>query len=216
MEVEIKENKSKTTVKKLIRKILKNKIGRIICLVLVAVIVIITVMLCLNNWKSKVNTTSLISTLQKSSELTTAKLTFRGLAEYEDSGIKILNRADYKVLFKATARIGIDIEKVDIDKDLIRKNIIVKIPKATVLDVKIHTGKDDMIFYDEAFALFNLDEKEDQNTLIELAEKSAMKEIQEMGSLKMADDQSAALIKGILANAVPDGYEIIVKQHEEP
>lgn len=210
MNVEIKEKKN--FVKKSVGKILKNKTGRIIFLVLVAAIIVSIAMLCLNKWKPKVDTTSLLATLQESSELTTAKLTFRGLAEYEDTGIKILNRADYKALFRATARIGIDVKKVKIDKDPIGKNIIVRIPKATVLDVKIHTGKDDMVFYDENFALFNFDEKEDQNAMIELAEKAAMKEIQEMGSLKMADDQAATLIKGILANAIPRGYEIIVKQ----
>ena len=198
--------------KELISKIFKSKIGRITSLVLVTTIVVATVMLCLNKWKPKVDTTSLISTLQESSELTTAKLTFRGLAEYEDTGIKILSRADYKMLFRATARIGIDIKKVEIDKEPIGKSIIVRIPKATVLDVKIHTGKDDIIFYDEDFALFNFNEKEDQNAMIELAEKSAINEIQEMGSLKMADDQAATLVKGILANVIPDGYKIVVKQ----
>lgn len=192
-------------------KIFKNKIGRIISVVLIVTVVVITVMLCINKWNPKVDTTALIATLQESSELTTAKLTFRGLAEYEDTGIKILNRADYKMLFRATARIGIDIKEVQIDREIMGKSIIVRIPKATVLDVKIHTGKDDIVFYDEEFALFNVDEKEDQNAMIELAEKSAIKEIQEMGSLKMANDQAAALIKGILANAIPDGYKIVVK-----
>ena len=199
-------------VKDLVVKIFKNKTSRIISIVLIAIILLTTTMLCLNNYKPKVDTNSLIATLQESSELTTAKLTFRGLAEYEDTGIKILNRADYKMLFKATARIGIDIKEVVVDKKPVGKSIIVRIPKATVLDVNIHTGKDDIQFFDESFALFNFNEKEDQNVALELAKKSAMKEIEEMGSLKMADDQAATLIKGVLANAIPDGYKIVVKQ----
>ena len=202
------------TVKNLAVKIFKNKISRIVSIALIVTILLTTVMLCLKNWKPKVDTTLLINTLQESSELTTAKLTFKGLAIYEDTGIKILNRSDYKMLFKATARIGIDIKEVEIDKEPIGKSIIVRIPKATVLDIKIHTGKDDIQFFDESFALFNLNEKEDQNAALELAEKSAMKEIEEMGSLKMAEDQAATLIKGILANAIPDGYEIVVKQKQ--
>lgn len=199
-------------LKEFVNKINKNKTTKIISLLLIVAIMVTIILLCLNNWKPEVNTTSLISTLQESSELTTAKLTFRGLAEYKDSGIKILNRSDYKMLFRATARIGIDIKEVKIDKEPVGKNIIVRIPKATVIDIKIHTGKDDIVFYDESFAFFNLNAKEDQNAMIELAEKSAIKEIEQMGSLKMANDQAAALIKGILANAIPDGYEIVVKQ----
>ena len=198
--------------KELAIKILKNKIGRIICIVLAVAIVLTVVALCINKWSPKVNVETMIATLQESSELTTAKLTFRGLAEYTDTGIKILNRADYKMLFKATARIGIDIKDVKIDKQPIGKNIIVRIPKATILDVKIHTGKEDIKFFDEGFALFNVNEKEDQNAALQLAEKAAIKEIEEMGSLKMADDQAAALIKGVLANAIPDGYKIVVKE----
>lgn len=195
-------------------KVIKNKVGKIVCLVLLACIIFGIIILCFRRYKPKVDTKSMIATLQESSELTTAKLTFRGLAEYKDTGTKYLNRADYKMLFRATARIGIDVQKIEIDKDIKDKKIIVKIPKATVIDIKIHTGKEDMQFFDEKFALFNTNEKEDHNTALALAEKSAIKEIQEMGSLKMADDQAKTLVKGILANAIPNGYEIVVKNKE--
>ena len=45
-----------------------------------------------------------------------------------------------------------------------------------------------------------------------MAEEEAKREIEKMGGLKMANDQAAALIKGILANAIPDGYKIEVKK----
>ena len=197
---------------KLLKKILNNKIGKSLSIILLITVIVGVVLICLTNYEPKVDTKSMIATLEKSSELTTAKLTFRGLAEYKDDGTKFLNRADYKMLFRATARIGIDIKEVEIKKDSNSKTIIVNIPKAEVLDVKIHTGKDDIQFFDEKFALFNLNEKEDQNAALDLAEKSAIKEIKEMGSLQMADDQATTLIKGILANSIPNGYKIVVKQ----
>lgn len=200
------------TLGTLAKKILGSKIGRIVSLVLVTAIAVVITVAVMYKPKPTVDTESMLATLQESSELTTAKLTFRGLAEYEDAGIQFLSRADYKMLFRATARIGIDVSKIEVDKDETAGQIIVKIPKAEVLDVKIHTGEGDIQFFDEKFALFNFNAKEDQNAAIALAEESAMKEIEETGSLKMADDQAASLVKGILANAIPDGYEIVVKQ----
>lgn len=203
-----------------LKNFLKNKTGRIISIVLVAVIVATVGIIAVSSKKAKVDTQLLISTIEKSSELTTSKLTFTGYAEYTDTGVTFLTKSNFKMIYKATARIGIDIKDVKIDKKIIDKKIVVRIPKAEVLDVKIIQGKDKdgkeyMRFFDEKFALFNVDGKEDVNTAVALAEKSAIKEIEQMGSLKMADEQSAVLIKGILANAIPNGYEIVVKQQGE-
>lgn len=203
-----------------LKEILKNKTGRIISIVLVAVIVATVGIIAINTKKAKVDTQLLINTIEKSSELTTSKLTITGYAEYTDTGISFLTKSDFKMLYKATVRIGIDIEDVKIDKNIVNKKIVVNIPKAEVLDVKILEGKDKdgkdyLRFFDEKFALFNVNEKEDLSTALALAEESAIKEVEEMGSLKMADEQSAVLIKGILANAIPNGYEIVVKQQGE-
>lgn len=203
-----------------LKEILKNKTGRIISIVLVAVIVATVGIIAINTKKAKVDTQLLINTIEKSSELTTSKLTITGYAEYTDTGISFLTKSDFKMLYKANVRIGIDIEDVKIDKNIVNKKIVVNIPKAEVLDVKIlqgkdKDGKDNLRFFDEKFALFNVNEKEDLSTVLALAEESAIKEVEEMGSLKMADEQSAVLIKGILANAIPNGYEIVVKQQGE-
>lgn len=203
-----------------LKEILKNKTGRIISVALVAVIVATVGIIAINTKKAKVDTQLLINTIEKSSELTTSKLTITGYAEYTDTGISFLTKSDFKMLYKANVRIGIDIEDVKIDKNIVNKKIVVNIPKAEVLDVKIlqgkdKDGKDNLRFFDEKFALFNVNEKEDLSTALALAEESAIKEVEEMGSLKMADEQSAVLIKGILANAIPNGYEIVVKQQGE-
>ena len=198
--------------KETITKILKNKVGRLVSTVLLLALLAAAVLLITNNYEPKVDTAVLLATLEESSELTTAKLTFRGLASYEDTGVKFLNRADYKMLYRATARIGIDVNEVEILKEPVGKSIIVKVPKAKMLDVTILTGKDDCIFYDEKFALFNFNAKEDHNAMLDLARKAAKQEIEAMGALKMADDQAAALIKGLLINAIPRGYKIVVEQ----
>ena len=45
-----------------------------------------------------------------------------------------------------------------------------------------------------------------------MAEESAKKEAANMGILEFANEQAENLVKGILANAIPDGYTIEVSK----
>ena len=140
------------------------------------------------------------------------KLNYKGFAKYEDEGVVLLNRANFSMLYKATARIGVDVKKVSVKADDVRRIVYVTIPKAEVQDVKVDASS--IEYFDESFAIFNVNEKEDGNKAIALAEEAAKKEIHEMGGLQMADAQAATLVKGILANAIPDDYTIEVKEAE--
>ncbi len=157
-----------------------------------------------------VDTSYMVSLLAESSELTTAKLHYTGMTEFKDSGIAFINSSDFIMVYEATARIGIDLQEVDVSSDNVTKVITVSIPPVAIQDVKIDASS--IKYFDQKFSLFNLDEKEDSNAAIALAEEAAMTEVGEMGVLQMAQDQSAALIKGILANAIPDGYVIEIRQ----
>lgn len=198
-------------INELINKIFKTKKAKTIALVTtILIILMICIFPFIHNDEASVDTDMLINTLQKSSELTTAKLTYTGMTEFNDEGIAFINRADFIMVYKATARIGIDVKDVKVSADNANKIIYVSIPKAEVQDVKVDSKS--IKYFDEDFALFNVDEKEDGNKAVALAEEAAQKEINQMGGLKMADDQAELLIKGILANAIPDGYKIEVKE----
>ena len=78
------------------------------------------------------------------------------------------------------------------------------------LEIRILSGdhKDEiMTVTNYMSALFNVDEKEDGNKALELAEKNAQEELGKMGVLESADEQALTLIKGLLQNAVPADYE---------
>ena len=104
---------------------------------------------------------------------------------------------------------GIDLEKVKPEVDDANKTVWLTIPKAEIQDVKIDTST--IKYYDSGFALFNVDEKEDGNRALELAEKDAKEELGKMGVLESADEQALTLIKGLLQNIVPTDYEFKVK-----
>ena len=112
--------------------------------------------------------------------------------------------------YEANARVGIDLEEVEIEVDNPNKLVTLSIPKAEILDVKIDPNK--IKYYDTKFALFNVNEKEDGNKAQALAEEQAYKDLTEMGVLESANEQALTLIKGLLQNAVPSDYEYKVKE----
>lgn len=188
-------------------KILK-KFKLIIIVIAAALLAVILVKVFFNNREVKVDTEYIDAMLEKSSELITAKFNYTGMSEYEDTGIPIINKSDFVMVYKATARAGIDIKKVDVKIDNYKKIIYLTIPRAEVLDVKVDISS--IKYFDEKFALLNINEKEDNNKAIALAEEAAKEEIKNIGVLEMADGQAETLIKGILEDAVPKNYDFEV------
>ncbi len=162
-----------------------------------------------------IDVTYLNTALKEASELTTAKLKINGLVDFKDTGIIILNKSDFTMKYTADISAGIDMSKVEIKNDDIdheNKKIIVEIPKAIVFKPNVYHGDKYIKFYDEEFALFNVNEKEDLSRALAMAEKDAENEAVENGLLELADKQSETLIKGILSDAVSQfGYTIEIK-----
>lgn len=204
------EETNKKEFKRLILKILKSKVGAGILLGLISIIVIGVILLSSYRKNQEIDNTYLLAKLQKSSELTTAKLNYTGMSEFKDSGITFINRSDFIMVYEATARAGIDVEEIKIDVDNNDKTIWISIPKAKILDVKVDTDK--IKYFDEKFSLFNADYKQDANKANALAEEEAKKEFANMGVLEMADTQAEALIKGLLQDAIPENYKIKIKK----
>ena len=148
-------------LKELVKKILKDKTGRIVSVVALVAIVLIVLLLCTSTKKETVDTEYLIAKLQSASELTTAKLNFTGMSKYNDKGVAIINKSNFIMVFEATARAGIDVKEIKIKSDDFNKKVIVEIPEAKILDVKVDLNS--IKYFDQKFALFNFNSKEDAN-----------------------------------------------------
>lgn len=195
--------------KETVAKLFKSKKSRII---LFSIIALVLIALCtlpfIYHRKSTVDTDFLNSLLSKSSELTAAKLKITGMSEFHDEGVKFLNKSDFIMVYTATVRAGINIDEVKIESNNIDK-IYITIPDAQIQEAKVDPSS--IKYFDEKFALFNVNGKEDSNKAIVLAEGAAIEEAANTGILELANSQSETLIKGILANAIPDGYIIEIK-----
>lgn len=197
-------------MKEIVKKMFKSKVGTIVSLSVIGLTIVLFIMAINYNDKEKVDTEYLFTKLTKASELTTAKLEYTGFSEYKDKGIAILNRSDFLMVYTANARAGIDVKEVKITSDDLSKVIWITIPKAKILSVNVDPKN--IKYYDEKFSLFNFNQKEDSDRAQALAEEEAKKELAKMGILKMADEQAETLIKGLLIDAIPKGYEIKVKK----
>lgn len=158
----------------------------------------------------KADSKQLLAVVTASSELTTAKIKFTGKSEYKDSGVAFINKSDFIMLYEAEARVGIDVEKVKITTNNLTRVVYVEIPEIEVFDVHVNT--ESIQYFDIDFALFNFNEKEDNNMAVAEAEKEAKKALEDMGIIPLAETQAETLIKGILVNAVPRGYKIEIKK----
>ena len=194
-------------LKELITKILKNKVGKIISIIVLVSIILFVVILC--NKEDELDSTYIIARLENASELTTAKLHYTGMSEFEDDGIGFINGSDFKMVYEATARAGIDVSDIKVDVDNFNDVVWLTIPKAEILEVKV--DMDSIKYFDEKFALFNFNSKEDANKANAQVEEKAKEELKNMGILEMADSQAEALIKGLIQDVIPKGYEIKVK-----
>ena len=188
----------------------KIKLIKITVITTLIIVAIRSLAIYLYNKNKKIDTTYITAKLEKSSELTTAKLTFKGIYEYDDEGIAVINKSNFVMVYEATARAGIDVKEVKIEQDDFKPIVWVTIPKAKVLDVKVDTSSIKYLRTD--FALLNPNPKEDANNANTLAEEDAKKEVEEMGILSAADEQAETLIKGLLQDSIPKKYEIQIKK----
>lgn len=93
----------------------------VIAVILIAIAAGICVRVLLYNGEETVDTEYINGLLEKSSELTTAKFHYTGMIEYNDTGLPIINKSDFTMVYKAVARAGIDVKKADVKSDEAKK-----------------------------------------------------------------------------------------------
>ncbi len=182
----------------------------IFIVVLIIIIALIVVGAKTINKKESADFTYLNQLLEKSSELTSAKLKITGIEEYKDAGTMIINRSDFTMVYTATIRAGVELKEVKVEPNNITKEIIITMPKAKVFDC--HVNQEDIKYFDEKFALFNVDSKEDVNKACALAEQDGIKEAEQTGILEFAETEAEYVIKDILTPALPKDYKLTIKK----
>ena len=148
--------------------------------------------------------------LEKCSDLTTAKLTYKGIVHFTEGQIKYITKNEFNMQYTAKAVAGIDMSQVTVDvqepADGNSGKVIITLPKATVQDVTI--DEDSLAFYDERTALFNKVNHEDVQDALTAAKEDATKNMGKKALIRDAQDQAEEVIRGFVSSVLPAGYEL--------
>lgn len=148
----------------------------------------------------QITSASLATKLEDASDLTTAEMTYQGVIHYDDGGIPFITQKKYSMVYQATMEAGIDLSKVQID--VTDDKVTVKLPEVTVDDPVV--DPDSIDFYDDSFALFDWETKEDAVDAIKEARRDC-KNKADIDSLKgKAYDNAKKVVEELLKDAVGD------------
>ena len=138
--------------------------------------------------------TSIQEQLSESSELTTSKLDYRGLVRYENGDIDFLTKKGFTMVYDAEVRAGVDLSQASVE--LNGRSITVQLLMAEVQAISI--DPDSIEFYDEAFALFNWDNKQDTTEALVLAKQDAEGKVDQVSMIEQANNQAKTVVESLL------------------
>lgn len=143
----------------------------------------------------KVTATFIEERLSECSDLTTARLDYRGIIRYEEGDIQYINKKSFSMIYDAHIKAGIDLSQAKVSVE--GKKITVSIPEPVIQEVKVEP--DSLEFYDEKFALFNWTKKEDTKKAIEKAEEDAAEKADATDLLSQASEHAQTVVATLLA-----------------
>lgn len=182
--------------------------------VIIATIALIAVGYLLASLQNKetitVSAVSIEERLSKCSDLTTARLDYRGLIRYSEGDIKYLTQKSFSMIYDATITAGIDLSQAEVTLD--GTSIKVLLPQPTIQSIVI--DPDSLEFYDEQAALFNWTEKQDTQKAMAYAKEDASAKTEQVDLLTQACEQAESVVTNLLLPFTEDSktsYTITVE-----
>ncbi len=155
----------------------------------------------------KATAASIEERLSKCSDLTTARLDYRGIIKYEEGDIQYINKKSFSMIYDAHIKAGIDLSQAKVSvKD---KKITVSIPEPEIQDISV--DPDSLEFYDEKLALFNWTKKQDTQKAMEKAEEDATEKAAQTDLLTQADAQAKTVITTLLTPFTENDEEYTIE-----
>lgn len=155
----------------------------------------------------RLDTATVSEQLERSQDLATAKLDYRGIVRYEQGDIDFINKKAFTMIYDAEVTAGVDLSNAKVSVS--GRDVSVELPAATVQAIEIDPNS--LQFYDERFALFNWQDRSDTAEALKIAEKDAKAKVDSAKLVEAADDQAKTVVEGLLAPFSGDGgYRVTV------
>ena len=150
--------------------------------------------------EKRITSLEVSQTLESASDLTTEKIIYQGVIHYEEGEIPFIDKKSYTMTYTAEIDAGVDVSEIEVTDT--GDKIVVEIPDADVQ--RVHVDPESIEFYDESFALFNWDDKQDGVDAVTLAEADAKEHADIEGLKKEANDHARELIESLFSDAIRD------------
>lgn len=176
---------------------MKKQFGKIFAVLAVAAILVLGI-LAGRYWeagkKPELNSTAVTAQISELSQLSTAELAYRGLVRYSQGEITFLTKKEFTMIYDASVKAGVDLGQVQVD--IKGSHITVTLPKAEIQDITIDPNS--LEFYDEKFALFNFQDREDTVEALQYAKEDVTEHVENTDLLKTAEERAKTVITGLI------------------
>lgn len=173
----------------------KKLVTLVVIIAAIALVIVGYLLASLQNKETiTVSAVSIEERLSKCSDLTTARLDYRGLIRYSEGDIKYLTQKSFSMIYDATITAGIDLSQAEVTLD--GTSIKVVLPHPTIQSIVI--DPDSLEFYDEKAALFNWTEKEDTQKAMSYAKEDASAKAEQVNLLTQASEQAESVVTNLL------------------
>lgn len=159
---------------------------------------------------SLVSSATIQTQISHLSELATAKLDYRGIVRYENGDIAFINKKGFTMLYTAEVKAGVDLSQASVDVS--GRTITVTLPQASVQSCDIDASS--LTFYDQSYAIFNWENKEDAQKALELAQSDAAEKVDETALVDTANEQAVDVVSSMLSSFTQgsDPYTLDIRQ----
>lgn len=176
---------------------LQNKLVVGICIVCAAALLLLGALLAslfYREQEPEITSKSIAQQLNKISELSTMQMEYRDISHFEDGTVAILTKKSFNVIYDAKVKAGVDLSKAQIA--LQGDRVEIALPRAEILSIEIDPAS--LEFYDERYALFNWQDREDTVLILQKAQEDIEQKVLEGDLLSQAENQAEEVIKQLL------------------
>lgn len=194
---------------------IKKKIPKFALPVAIAAVVVLCVTLffptrglLVGKETTSIVTSSVLEKMLDTTELSTYKMTYNGVAEVNDPEKD--DDVAYYVSYQSTVRAGVDISKIKVEKDTKKKQYIVTLPEIKIFDPNVSIESLDYLFMDSS-ANTSTVSKDAYKAAIRDAEKevNANTEIKRLAKENLTNVITA--VTKPLLNGDEEDYTLLVK-----
>ncbi|WP_244660648.1 DUF4230 domain-containing protein [Lactobacillus nasalidis] len=159
--------------------------------------------------QDQVTVATVSAKLKAIGELATEQYTYTGIYKLSSGQIPFITKKGFTMVYTAHFKAGVKVKQIKVQVS--QSQVTVTLPKSQLLDKKIDPSS--IKFYDQSYALFNWNQKEDITKAEQAALKKATAAAKKSGLLSRSQKNAKKLIRELLKGTL-NGRKLVIKTAE--